>query len=108
MAVVDPLAEVQVAGTDVEPLIAILESHHPGDDWAMVRSAHELASRAHSGQVRLSGEPYVTHSIAVATIVAELGLDGTSAAAALLHDVVEDTDVTLEQIDEGFGATVAA
>ncbi len=108
MAVVDPLAELQVAATAVEPLIAILESHHPGDDWAMVRSAHELASRAHAGQVRLSGEPYVTHSIAVATIVAELGLDGTSAAAALLHDVVEDTDVTLEQIDEGFGATVAA
>jgi GTP pyrophosphokinase len=108
MTVVDPLAAAQVSGTDVEPLIAVLESHHPGEDWSLVRRAHALASRAHAGQSRLSGEPYVTHSIAVATIVAELGLDGTSAAAALLHDVVEDTEVALEEIEAEFGPTIAA
>ncbi|MCU1494172.1 MAG: (p)ppGpp synthetase, RelA/SpoT family [Acidimicrobiaceae bacterium] len=103
-----PSAVRAPAETTVEPLVAILEAHHPDEDWGLVRRAHALATRAHEGQTRLSGEPYVTHSIAVATIVAQLGLDGTSAAAALLHDVVEDTDVTLEEIEADFGPTVAA
>jgi len=119
MAVVDPLtrggtpAERSRAGGGapteaVEPLLAELELHRPGEDTGIVRRAHDLASKAHAGQFRLSGEPYVTHSIAVAMIVAELGLDATSAAAALLHDVVEDSEVTLAEIEDAFGPTVAA
>ncbi|MCU1490503.1 MAG: (p)ppGpp synthetase, RelA/SpoT family, partial [Acidimicrobiaceae bacterium] len=92
----------------VEPLLEELERHHPGEDVSLVREAHALAVKAHDGQSRLSGEAYVTHSIAVAMIIAELGLDATSAAAALLHDVVEDTEIPLEEIHERFGATVAA
>ena len=92
----------------VEPLLEALAARHPDDDLDLVRRAHELATKAHAGQTRLSGEPYVTHSIAVAMTVAELGLDATSAAAALLHDVVEDTEVTLEEVETAFGPTVAA
>ena len=73
-----------------------------------MRRAHVLATKAHEGQLRLSGEPYITHPVAVATIIADLGLDTVSAAAALLHDAVEDTGVTLAQIEEEFGPAVAA
>ncbi len=92
----------------IEPVLTALLAHHPGADTAVVRRAHALASRAHHGQTRLSGEPYITHPVAVATIVAELGLDETSAAAALLHDAVEDTRVELAQIEREFGPEVAA
>ncbi len=121
MAVVDPLARMNgdvtspveraraTPPTDaVDPVLAELARHHPGDDADVVREAHALATKAHAGQTRLSGEPYVTHAVAVAVIVAELGLDATSVAAALLHDVVEDTPITLEEIEERFGATIAA
>jgi GTP pyrophosphokinase len=91
----------------VEGIIAILEKGRPDDDFAMVRRAHTLASKAHHGQRRDSGEPYITHPVAVATIVAELGLDAVSATAALLHDAVEDTKVDLEQISQEFGQQVA-
>ncbi|HLI44006.1 MAG TPA: bifunctional (p)ppGpp synthetase/guanosine-3',5'-bis(diphosphate) 3'-pyrophosphohydrolase [Acidimicrobiales bacterium] len=92
----------------LEPLLAILAEQRPGEDLSLVRRAYSLAARAHQGQRRASGEPYLTHPVAVATIVAELGLDTTSAAAALLHDAVEDTRVDLEQIEREFGAEVAA
>ncbi|HLI15360.1 MAG TPA: bifunctional (p)ppGpp synthetase/guanosine-3',5'-bis(diphosphate) 3'-pyrophosphohydrolase [Acidimicrobiales bacterium] len=117
MAVVDPLSDEGVAvrggaDTTVEPsfegLLALLEAHHPGQEVSIVERAYALAERAHEGQFRLSGEPYVRHSLAVAMIVAALGLDATSAAAALLHDVVEDTEVSLEEIEASFGPEVAA
>ena len=123
MAMVDPLSRGSASALSpaerargrgarsteaVEPLLEELELHHPGEDSAVVREAHALASKAHAGQTRLSGEAYITHSIAVAMIVAEFGLDATSVAAALLHDVVEDTDVPLEEIEERFGPTIAA
>jgi guanosine-3',5'-bis(diphosphate) 3'-pyrophosphohydrolase len=92
----------------VDHLLAILEKRRPGEDLSAVRRAHALALRAHQGQTRASGEPYITHPVAVATIVAELGLDATSAAAALLHDAVEDTRVELDQIEKEFGPEVAA
>ncbi len=92
----------------VDGLLAILEKHRPGEDLSAIRRAHAFATKAHQGQRRVSGEAYVTHPIAVATIVAELGLDPTSAVAALLHDAVEDTRVDLEQIEEEFGGEVAA
>ena len=63
-----------------------------------VRSAYELAEQAHTGQSRVSGEPYISHPLAVARIVFELNMDHRSVMAALLHDVVEDTSVSIEQI----------
>ena len=91
----------------LEGILTALEARRPGEDVELVRAAHGLATRAHEGQRRASGEPFVTHPIAVATIVAELGLDSTSAAAALLHDAVEDTRVSLEEIEASFGPDVA-
>jgi GTP pyrophosphokinase len=95
------------ATESVDGLIAVLEKHRPDQDFSMVRRAHALATKAHQGQRRASGEAYITHPVAVATIVAELGLDATSATAALLHDAVEDTKVDLDLIRQEFGPQVA-
>src|ERR1700677_4119543 len=89
------------------PLWAEFARHRPDDDPATIVAAGRTAARAHEGQFRRSGEPYITHPIAVATIVAELGLDAQTVAAALLHDAVEDTGLTLESITEAFGPGVA-
>jgi GTP diphosphokinase / guanosine-3',5'-bis(diphosphate) 3'-diphosphatase len=88
-------------------LVETFAARHPDDDVAMLRRAYELAAAAHEGQRRRTGEPYVTHPIAVAQILAEYGLDQATLAAALMHDVVEDTDVTLAELDSGFGPEVA-
>src|SRR5580692_8505950 len=104
MAVSDPVtsSEAGLAVSTVE-LFAALQAHHPGEDFTLVERAVEVATAAHAGQTRLSGEPYVSHSVAVATILAELGLDTTAVTAGVLHDVVEDTKVTLEEIESQFG-----
>ena len=91
----------------VAPLLAEFSSHRPDEDTAAIVAAARVALSAHDGQFRRSGEPYITHPIAVATIVAELGLDAQTVAAALLHDAVEDTGLTLESITEAFGPGVA-
>src|SRR5579863_10021654 len=91
----------------VAPLLAEFSSHRPDDDTTGIVAAARVALSAHDGQFRRSGEPYITHPIAVATIVAELGLDAQTVAAALLHDAVEDTGLTLESITEAFGPGVA-
>ena len=91
----------------VEGLLAILAGRRPGEDVSLVRRAYHLAARAHQGQQRASGEAFLSHPVAVAMIVAELDLDTTSAAAALLHDAVEDTRVELSQIERDFGEDVA-
>ena len=84
----------------------ILE-HNPGVDLARVRAAFELADRAHAGQKRKAGTPYVTHCIEAARICGEMGLDEYSVVAALLHDVIEDTALTHDDIAKEFGAEVA-
>ena len=84
----------------------ILE-HNPGVDLGRVRAAFEVADRAHSGQKRKAGTPYVTHCIEAARISAEMGLDEDSIVAALLHDCIEDTPLTHEDIAKQFGAQVA-
>ena len=89
------------------PLLAEFARHRPEDDTSMIVAAGLTAAGAHEGQFRRSGEPYITHPVAVATIVAELGLDDQTVAAALLHDAVEDTGLTLETIQENFGEGVA-
>jgi GTP pyrophosphokinase len=93
--------------SEVDGILSTLSARRGGEDLELVRRAHAYASKAHAGQRRLSGEPYITHPVAVATIIADLGLDTVSAAAALLHDAVEDTGVTLAQIEAEFGPAVA-
>ena len=72
---------------------------HPKADLKLVQRAYEVAEKAHSGQFRRSGDPYITHPLAVATILADLGMDTTTLVAALLHDTVEDTPYTLKDAD---------
>ncbi|MBI4279603.1 MAG: bifunctional (p)ppGpp synthetase/guanosine-3',5'-bis(diphosphate) 3'-pyrophosphohydrolase, partial [Armatimonadetes bacterium] len=89
-------------------MLAKVREHWPGASVAPLADAYRFASRAHEGQVRASGEPYVNHSLTVATILAGLRLDPETIVAALLHDVPEDTGVQLEEIRQRFGAEVAA
>jgi GTP pyrophosphokinase len=89
------------------PLLAEFAAHRPDEDTSTIVEAGRTALGAHQGQFRRSGEPYITHPVAVATIVAELGLDQQTVAAALLHDAVEDTGLTLADIGEHFGDGVA-
>ena len=92
----------------IERLIARFNEHHVNGDVDLIRRAGIAAINAHEGQLRRTGEPYVTHPIAVAGITADLGLDEVTIAAALLHDAVEDTGVTTQWLDSEFGAQVAA
>ncbi|MEU9013719.1 HD domain-containing protein [Streptomyces sp. NPDC048479] len=81
-------------------------AHHPDADLAILRKAYVLAESSHRGQFRKSGEPYITHPLAVTLILAELGAETTTLTASLLHDTVEDTEVTLDQVRTEFGAEV--
>jgi GTP diphosphokinase / guanosine-3',5'-bis(diphosphate) 3'-diphosphatase len=81
-------------------------AHYPGADLEPLRRAYVLAESSHRGQMRKSGEPYITHPLAVTLILAELGAETTTLTASLLHDTVEDTDVTLDQVGGEFGADV--
>ncbi|MDC0772279.1 RelA/SpoT family protein [Streptomyces sp. HD] len=81
-------------------------AHHPDADLEPLRRAYVLAESSHRGQMRKSGEPYITHPLAVTLILAELGAETTTLTSSLLHDTVEDTDVTLDQVGEQFGAEV--
>ena len=91
----------------LEPLLRTVRSTHPRADVAVISKAYDVAARAHEGQVRKSGEPYITHPLAVAMILAELGLTPPTLAAALLHDTVEDTDYSLETLRADFGDEIA-
>lgn len=91
----------------VETLLRTLRTHHAKADLTIVERAYTAAERAHRGQKRDSGEPYITHPVAVAQILADLGIGPRTIAAALLHDTVEDTGYTLEQIQSEFGDEVA-
>jgi guanosine-3',5'-bis(diphosphate) 3'-pyrophosphohydrolase len=88
-------------------LLASLERHHPQATLDDVRRAFDLAVEAHGDQLRASGEPYATHPIASAQILADIGIDPVAVQAALLHDVPEDTEFSLVDIEERFGAEVA-
>ncbi len=91
-----------------EDLRQLLVTIFSPEDVEQIDKAFKIADRAHEGQLRCSGQPYVIHPILVAKIVAELGMDKESVIAALLHDVVEDTDLTLEDVTEKFGKSVAS
>ena len=92
----------------LEPVLEALLASHPRTDLAEVERAFTAAELAHRGQERKSGDPYITHPVAVAEILAELGLDAETIMAALLHDTVEDTSYTLEQIRKEFGSEVGS
>ncbi|MEU0832940.1 HD domain-containing protein [Streptomyces sp. NPDC005969] len=81
-------------------------AHYPDADLSVLRKAYVLAESSHRGQMRKSGEPYITHPLAVTLILAELGAETTTLTASLLHDTVEDTEVTLDQVREQFGDEV--
>jgi GTP pyrophosphokinase len=91
----------------LEPLLAIHRAAHPKVDARLLQRGYDLAEQCHRGQLRKSGDPYITHPLAVATILAELGMDTTTLVAALLHDTVEDTGLTLDDITKAFDAKVA-
>ncbi len=93
---------------EVAPLLAAYRSRHPRSPTSLINQAYLTAADAHRSQQRNSGEPYIHHPLAVARIVADLGLDDITVAAALLHDAVEDTGVTLEELQAQFGPDVAA
>lgn len=91
----------------LEPLLRTVRANNPKEDFDLIQRAFLVAERSHDGQKRKSGDPYITHPVAVATILAELGMTDTTLAAALLHDTVEDTEYTLKALRSEFGAEVA-
>ena len=91
----------------VDGLFEMISEYLDEKQVAFVRKAYDVAAKAHANQRRKSGEPYIIHPLGVTTILAELQMDETTLAAAFLHDVVEDTDITLQQLTEMFGTKVA-
>ena len=92
----------------IDEVLEKIAKYHPGDDLALIEKAYQFARKAHEGQMRKSGEPYIIHPISVASTLADLMLDATTIAAGFLHDCVEDNEsVTLENIESEFGAEVA-
>jgi guanosine-3',5'-bis(diphosphate) 3'-pyrophosphohydrolase len=92
----------------LEPLFKTVRATHPKADLRLIERAYEVAAYHHRDQKRKSGDPYITHPLAVATILAELGTDDETLCAALLHDTVEDTAYSLEELRADFGPTVAS
>ncbi len=92
---------------DFNELLRIIEQSGNNYDVKKIQRAYELAEKSHNDQKRLSGVPYILHPTSVACIVAQFGMDTESIIAALLHDVVEDTEITLEQVRKNFGKDVA-
>jgi len=91
----------------LEPLLQSVRTNHPRADVGVIERAYVTAEKAHRGQFRKSGDPYITHPVAVATILAELGMTPSTLAAALLHDTVEDTDYSLDQLRADYGDEIA-
>jgi GTP pyrophosphokinase len=97
----------QATNPVLEPLFRVVKANHPKADLALIERAYTTAERLHSEQRRKSGEPYITHPLAVTTILAELGMTEPTLVAALLHDTVEDTPYTLGDVAREFGEEVA-
>jgi guanosine-3',5'-bis(diphosphate) 3'-pyrophosphohydrolase len=91
----------------LEPLFRTVRANHPKADLAVLERAYVVAERCHRDQLRKSGDPYITHPLAVATILADLGMTPPTLCAALLHDTVEDTDYTLDALRRDFGDEIA-
>jgi guanosine-3',5'-bis(diphosphate) 3'-pyrophosphohydrolase len=95
------------AASELTPILAAYRRRHPKAPVDMINRAYHMAAAAHVNQTRSSGESYINHPLAVGKIVADIGLDDISLAAALLHDAVEDTEITLDDVEKNFGAEVA-
>jgi len=91
----------------LEPILQTVRSTHPKADLAVIERAYQVAEQAHRGQLRKSGDAYITHPLAVTTILADLGMTPATLAAALLHDTVEDTAYGLEELRKDFGTEIA-
>ncbi len=96
------------AHDELAPVLAAYRAKHPRAHVGLINRAFETARDAHQNQHRSSGEAYINHPLAVARIVAEMGLDEISVAAALLHDAVEDSELTIAQVEQSFGKELAA
>src|SRR5688500_1173265 len=94
------------AAHTIDDIVAEAKRHRPAVDEALIRRAHEAAASAHEGQLRTSGEPYITHPVAVTHYLATLQMDAETLAAALLHDVPEDTDIPITDLEKRFGREV--
>ncbi|HQH26200.1 MAG TPA: bifunctional (p)ppGpp synthetase/guanosine-3',5'-bis(diphosphate) 3'-pyrophosphohydrolase [Oligoflexia bacterium] len=92
---------------ELQKIIAAVQEYHPRPDIELIRKAHAFAIRYHKGQTRVSGEPYITHLLEVAFLATKLKLDSSSIATSLLHDSVEDTSATLDEIEKEFGKDVS-
>ncbi len=97
----------QVGNPVLEPLFRTVRANHPKADLALLERAYLIAEKHHRGQTRKSGDPYITHPLAVTTILADIGMTEPTLVAALLHDTVEDTPYTLDQLRADFGDEVA-
>ena len=104
---IQAMAEFQEPQELYRDLIARVKKYHPSDDISLIEKAYQIANEAHKDQVRKSGEPYIIHPLCVAIILAELEMDKETIVAGLLHDVVEDTIMTAEEITEQFGDDVS-
>ena len=93
--------------TDVEHLITRVQGYIPDADVGVIRAAYDFSAQAHKGQTRRSGEPYLKHPLAVAGILTALRSDVSALVAGLLHDTIEDTVATLEELEERFGKDIA-
>ncbi len=103
----EPTADPQSVRARFEALLKHAQANRPNEDTSLIRKAWEFCVSHHEGQMRASGEPYIVHPLEVAEVLVEMKLDATAIAAALLHDAVEDTPATSEEIDERFGDQVA-
>lgn len=90
-----------------QDLVKTIHKYHPSDDISMIEKAYKIAAQAHKDQKRKSGEPYIIHPLCVAIILADLEMDKETIAAGLLHDVVEDTVMTLDELTKEFGPEVS-
>ena len=91
----------------IEELLELVGRIYPEEVCEKIKQVYEFSEKAHQGQIRRSGEPYISHPIGVAAILAQLNLDYATIATGLLHDTVEDTGVTLEELEKKFGKTIS-
>ena len=99
--------ELRLLNTKAQQLLTKVAANRPKDDLDIIRKAYEFSLKHHQGQIRASGEPYLVHPLEVALVLADMKLDSTAISAGLLHDAIEDTDVTHEDVRRGFGDQVA-
>ena len=104
---IEAIREFQSPEQLYRDLILRVQKYHPSDDISLIEKAYTLAARAHQNQVRKSGEPYIIHPLCVAIVLADLEMDKETIAAGLLHDVIEDTIMTEDEIGTQFGSDVA-